>query len=339
MTPMQQPMDGQGDSREPLLEIRELHVAFRERVGTVLAVRGVSLRIGAGESVGIVGESGCGKTVTALAVLGLLPESATVSGEVWLDGTDLTKAPEQALRAVRGHQISMVFQDPLASLNPVMTVGAQIMEVLAAHLDMPRSERADRARDLLAMVDIPGPAERFKAYPHELSGGMRQRVMIAIALACRPRLLIADEPTTALDVTVQAQLLETLDRLRTELGMALLLVSHDLGVVARACSRVAVMYGGRIVEVAQMRHLLAAQQHPYTAALLAAAPKLSGPTRTGLHTIGGMPPPPQGGHRGVRLCPALRAGNNVVPQRDPALAETAPDRAVACFFPTPVEPQ
>jgi len=335
---MQELLAGRAVHRDPLLRIEQLHVSFTERQGTVLAVRGVSLEIGVGDSLGVVGESGCGKTVTALAILGLLSLNAKVSGGVWLGELNLATAPEKAMRKVRGHQIGMVFQDPLASLNPVMTVGAQIDEVLAAHLDLTHRERLTRAIELLRMVEIPNPAARLRAYPHELSGGMRQRVMIAMALACRPQLLIADEPTTALDVTVQAQLLDTLARLRLELGMALMLVSHDLGVVARACRRVAVMYGGRIIETGPMQQVLTGPQHPYTAALLAAQPKLSGPTRTGLRSISGMPPRLREDITACSFAPRCPRAAARCSEQDPALESTNPERAVACFFPSPSEP-
>ena len=264
-----------------LLSIEDLTIAFagrdagrdagREGGPAVRVVEGVSLQVPAGRTVGLVGESGSGKSVTALAVLRLL-DDATVTGKVMLKDRDLLLLPDQELRGVRGNRVSLVFQDPLTSLNPVMTVGAQVAEVVRLHEGASRKVAWARAVEMLALTGIPSPQERARAYPHELSGGMRQRVMIAMALACKPDLLIADEPTTALDVTIQAQILELLKKLQRELGMSILLITHDLGVVAETCDLVSVMYAGRIVESASVGQIFSRPRHPYTLGLLASIP-------------------------------------------------------------------
>ncbi|WP_295702334.1 ABC transporter ATP-binding protein [Lapillicoccus sp.] len=255
-----------------VLEVRDLSVTFRTETGTVAAADGVDLDLGSGEIVGVVGESGCGKSVTAMALTGLLPRSATVTGSVRLRDDELVGASPATLRRVRGKDIAYIFQEPMTSLNPVLTVGRQIAEVLEQHESMNRRAATARAAELLAVVGIPSPAERVKQYPHQLSGGMRQRVMIAMAIACEPAVLVADEPTTALDVTVQAGILDVLRRLRDETGMAVLVITHDLGVIADVADRVVVMYAGRVVERAGADDLFARPRHHYTAGLLAASP-------------------------------------------------------------------
>jgi len=275
----------------PLLELRDVHTVFATEAGEVRAVDGVSLSLRAGATLGVVGESGSGKSMTALSILRLLPSDAgrITAGQILFEGHDLLRLPEHELRALRGKSISMVFQEPMTALNPVYSVGRQIAEVLVLHEGMgPRAARA-RAIELLHMVGIPAPSLRVDSYPHELSGGMRQRVMIAIAIACRPKLLIADEPTTALDVTIQAQILALLAELRAQLGMAVLMITHDLGVVAEFAQDVAVMYAGRIVELASAEALFASPQHPYTQGLLSSAPR-SGSSRRRLVTIEGVVP-------------------------------------------------
>ena len=274
-------------SPAPLVAIRGLHVAF----GGQAALRGMDLDVAAGEAVGLVGESGCGKSVTWLAALGLLPARAVVAGSVRIGGQELLNAPPAALERVRGGRIAMIFQDPASSLNPVHRVGHQITEALALHQGMTGASAQAEAKRLLDQVGMPDASRRLHAYPHELSGGQNQRVMIAIALAGRPELLVADEPTTALDVTIQAQILELLQTLRRETGMALVLISHDLGVVAETCGRVAVMYAGRIVEQAPTSRLFAAPTHPYTQGLLGALPPLDGPRRPLSAIPGGVPEP------------------------------------------------
>ncbi|GGO31768.1 ABC transporter ATP-binding protein [Micromonospora parathelypteridis] len=258
---------------EPVLAIRDLSVSFPTETGTVSAVDGVSLDLAPGEIVGMVGESGCGKSVTAMSIAGLLPGSARITGSVRLDGTELVGARESALRRVRGQEIAYIFQEPMTSLNPVLTVGRQIGEVLQVHERMSRRAARARAVELLTLVGIPSASQRVDAYPHQLSGGMRQRVMIAMAVACGPKVLVADEPTTALDVTVQAGILQVLRDLRDRLGTSVLIITHDLGVIADIADRVVVMYAGRVVERAPVDDLFAHPQHHYTAGLLSASPQ------------------------------------------------------------------
>jgi peptide/nickel transport system ATP-binding protein len=260
----------------PVLEIDDLAVAFGRRGETpVRAVDGVSFAVGPGETVGLVGESGCGKSVTSLAVMGLLPRRGVrVTGSVRLDGKELVGAGDRTLRRLRGPDMAMVFQDPLSSLNPTVTVGTQVTEVLREHRDMDRKAATEEAVDLLDRVGIPDPRRRLGEYPHQLSGGMRQRALIAMSLACSPRLLIADEPTTALDVTIQAQILELLRELVQGSGTALVMITHDLGVVAGLCDRVHVMYAGKIIETAERHDLFARPRHPYTGGLLHSVPRL-----------------------------------------------------------------
>ncbi|MEU7781649.1 ABC transporter ATP-binding protein [Micromonospora parva] len=257
----------------PVLEIRDLSVSFPTETGTVSAVDGVSLDLALGEIVGMVGESGCGKSVTAMSIAGLLPGSARVTGSVRLDGTQLIGAREAALRRVRGREIAYIFQEPMTSLNPVLTVGRQIGEVLQVHERMSRRASRARAVELLTLVGIPSAAQRVDTYPHQLSGGMRQRVMIAMAVACGPKVLVADEPTTALDVTVQAGILQVLRNLRDQLGTSVLIITHDLGVIADIADRVVVMYAGRVAERAPVDDLFAHPRHRYTAGLLSASPQ------------------------------------------------------------------
>jgi peptide/nickel transport system ATP-binding protein len=265
--------DGTGT---PLLRVEGLTVRFRTEDGTVLAVDGASFTVDRGEVLALVGESGCGKSVSAMALTGLLPRSATVAGRVVLSGRDLRGLPERELRAVRGRDVAYVFQEPMTSLNPVLTVGRQIGEVLRRHQRVRGVKARRHAAELLELVGIPLPLRRLGEYPHQLSGGMRQRVMIAMAVACRPRLLVADEPTTALDVTVQAGILDVLRTLRAEIGTAVLLITHDLGVVADIADRVVVMYAGRTIEEAGVEDLFARPTHPYTRGLLDAVPNHPG---------------------------------------------------------------
>ena len=276
----------------PLLEVRNLHTAFAGAQGSIFAAAGVSFSLGEGETKGLVGESGSGKSVTLLSLLGLVPESGrVVEGEVLWGGRDLLQLPAAELRAIRGREIAMIFQDPTSCLNPVYTIGEQIAETLRVKLGLSGRAARDRATELLDHVGIPAAKARLGSYPHELSGGMRQRVMIAIAIACRPRLLLADEPTTALDVTIQDQILALLAELQHEFGMAMVLVSHDLGVVAQNCDSVAVMYAGYVVEDAPAEALFRNPRHPYTAALLKALPTIrtTGP-RKRLYQISGQTP-------------------------------------------------
>jgi oligopeptide transport system ATP-binding protein len=284
----------------PLLAVRDLSVSFFTHVGEVKAIRGVSFHVDAGETVGIVGESGSGKSVTSLAILRLLPYPGRItSGGVAFRGEDLLQKSAGSMRALRGDEISMVFQDPMTSLNPVFTIGEQIVEALAVHgKKKSRSEARARAIEMLNMVGIPDPESRFGAYPHEFSGGMRQRAMIAMALVCGPSLLIADEPTTALDVTIQAQILELMDDLREKTGASIILITHDLAVVSETCSRIIVMYGGQIMEEAPVEELFENPLHPYTRGLMRCIPAFGGAGRERLVPIPGTPPdllkPPDG---------------------------------------------
>ena len=276
-------------SESPVLEVEDLAVTFARRgEQPTLAVDGVSFSVAAGETIGLVGESGCGKSVTSLAVMGLLPRRAVrVSGSVLFDGQELVGADDETLRRLRGADMAMVFQDPLSSLNPTVPIGTQVTEVLLEHRDMDRKAAAREAVDLLDKVGIPDPLRRLKEYPHQLSGGMRQRALIAMALACSPRLLIADEPTTALDVTIQAQILELLRELVVDSGTALVMITHDLGVVAGLCDRVHVMYAGKIIETADRRDLFARPRQPYTGGLLNSVPRLDTGRGTPLTPIRG----------------------------------------------------
>jgi oligopeptide transport system ATP-binding protein len=274
-----------------LLEVVGLRTQFFTRAGVVHAVRGVSLHVDRGEALGLVGESGCGKSVTALSIMGLVPEPGrVVAGEVWFGGIDQLTLSETQRGHVRGNEIAMIFQDPLSYLNPVMSIGRQIGEALQIHRGMSRSAARKRAIELLKLVGIPGAESRVDNYPHQFSGGMRQRVMIAMALSCEPKLLIADEPTTALDVTIQAQILELLQRLRIELGMALILITHDLGVVAGIVDRVHVMYAGYTVESAPVDTIFDDPRHPYTLGLMASIPRLDAVRGSKLVPIQGVPP-------------------------------------------------
>jgi peptide/nickel transport system ATP-binding protein/oligopeptide transport system ATP-binding protein len=271
---------------EDLLRIDALHVAFGERE----VVRGVDLRIAPGEVVGLVGESGSGKSMSALALMRLLPTGGRISsGAIQFKGQDLLAMPNKAFNALRGSQIGMIFQDPLSALNPAITIGQQMTDMIRAHQPLSLKAAQSRAEELLGLVGIPFPRQRLLAYPHELSGGMRQRVMIALAVSCNPSLLIADEPTTALDVTVQAQVMDLLDRIREEFGIAILFISHNLELVAEISSRVIVMYAGRVVETGEVHDLFAAPRHPYTRQLLRCIPRLDG-SRGPMPTIPGLPP-------------------------------------------------
>ena len=323
----------------PLLELRDLEVAFDTREGTVRAVNGVTLELDRGRTLGLVGESGSGKTVTALTTLGLTrSQNTTIAGQVLLDGVDLLPLPESALRAIRGRRLAMVFQDPLSSMHPMYRIGWQIDEAIRAHEKV--SKRAARARsvELLHSVGIPSPEERVDAYPHELSGGMRQRVMIAMALALGPDLLIADEPTSALDVTVQSQILELLAELQRETGMALLLVSHDFGVISENADEVVVMYAGRVVEHGTRDQVIGAPIHPYTRGLLDSIPHVDGPRAIQLTPIPGAPPNAANLPSGCAFhprCPHARASCAL---RVPTLSRVGTGHLVACPVMAPPGP-
>ena len=277
-------------SEAPLLAVEDLRVRFKTQRGLVHAVNGISFDVRPGETLGLVGESGCGKSVTALTTMGILPRAARIaSGSIRLDGRELLGLSERQWRRVRGKEIAMIFQDPMTSLNPVLTVGAQLREAIEEHLDLDRKAATRRAVELLEQVGIPSPADRLRNYPHQFSGGMRQRVMIAIALACEPKVLIADEPTTALDVTIQAQILDLLRDLVADRGTSLVLITHDLGVVAGMCERVKVMYAGTLVEEGSASELFAAPRHPYTLGLLQSVPRLDAGRKQPLRPIPGAP--------------------------------------------------
>jgi oligopeptide/dipeptide ABC transporter ATP-binding protein len=301
-------------------------------------VNGISFDIGPGETLGIVGESGCGKSVTALALLGLLPRAGRVrSGSAHFDGRDLLQLSQRALRRVRGRQIAMIFQDPMTSLNPVLTIGRQLREPLETHFGMGRREATARAAELLERVGIPSPDVRISDYPHQFSGGMRQRAMIAMALACRPKLMIADEPTTALDVTIQAQILSLLRELVAEERTALILITHDLGVVAGMCERVNVMYAGMFMETGSADRLFASPRHPYTLGLLQSVPRLDAARRARLQPIEGAP---RDMLRPPSACPFQPRCRYEVEQSRlevPPLLEIEPGHKVACFNPVPAE--
>ncbi|GGH09150.1 peptide ABC transporter ATP-binding protein [Alsobacter metallidurans] len=317
----------------PALEIEGLTLA----VGGRKLVEDVSITVAPGEMVGLVGESGCGKSITALSVMRLLPSPPVrvLSGAVRVGGADVLAMAPEALRAMRGDRVGMIFQEPMTSLNPVFTVGDQIAEALEIHRGLSRRQALARAAELLALVGLPAPIEQLGRYPHQMSGGQRQRVMIAMALACEPKLLIADEPTTALDVTVQAQILALIDRLRREMDMGCLLITHDLGVVAEVCDRAAVMYAGRIVEEAAVGDLFAHPRHRYTRALIDTAPA-SNPPGTRLPSIAGMVPPPGAREHGCAFAPRCPAALPVCRTTTPALLGDAGHRA-ACWNPAPAE--
>jgi oligopeptide/dipeptide ABC transporter ATP-binding protein len=302
-----------------LLEVEGLTTRFSTAGGEVDVIENVTFSIDAGETVGLVGESGSGKSVTALSILGLIkPPGRIASGSIRLDGTELVGMPDRALRSIRGKDISMIFQEPMTSLNPVLTVGEQIAEVVRLHQGLNRRDAWLRAIDMLRQVGIPSPEERVRQYPHQLSGGMRQRVMIAIALACRPKLLIADEPTTALDVTIQAQILELMRQLNREYGMGILLVTHDLGVVAQMCSRVIVLYAGQIVEQGPTEEMFRSPKHPYTEALLKSIPVI-GERASRLYSIPGSIPAPGQQPQGCRFHPRCAYAVDLCRRTEPGL--------------------
>jgi len=315
-----------------LLKIDNLVVKYFLRKSTVEAVNGVSFEIKKGERVGLVGETGAGKTTTALSILDLVsnPPGRIVSGDIYLNGENLRQKSEKEMRKIRGNDIAMIFQDPMTSLNPVLTVGDQIMEVVRLHNDMTKFEAMDKAKEMLELVGIPG--ERYLEYPHQFSGGMKQRVVIAIALACNPKLLIADEPTSALDVTIQAQVLDLINELRNRLGMSLLLITHDLGVVAETCDKVMIMYAGHIVESGTVDKVYRNIMHPYTSGLFNAIPKLDEDTDR-LQPIKGMMPDPSNLPEGCAFCDRCPNAVEACKTRKPELVQVEEDHMVACFNP------
>jgi peptide/nickel transport system ATP-binding protein len=320
---------------EPLLRVEDLRVEFPTEDGVVHAVDGITYEVHRGRTLGIVGESGSGKTVSSLTTLGLTRgQGARVSGRILFEGRNLVELSERELRGIRGNEIAMVFQDPLSSLHPFFKVGAQLIEAVLAHQSVSKSKARERAIELLGLVGIPDPARRVDEFPHEFSGGMRQRAMIAMALANEPKVLIADEPTTALDVTVQAQILALMERLQKELGMAIVIITHDLGVVAELADDIAVMYAGRIVETSSAELLFSQPQHPYTWGLLKSIPTLDGSRDEALVPISGSPPslinPPSGCHFHPR-CPYAQPDHaRIDPQLEPVAGE--PSHHVACLL-------
>ena len=324
-------MHTEESAQAPLLQVDGLRTYFDTVSGTVRSVDGVSLTVCDGQTLGIVGESGCGKSVTALSILRLLPTPpARHGGAVRYRGQDLLKWSERRMREIRGNQISMIFQEPMTSLNPVLSVGRQIAESVQVHQRVGRREAMERAVDMLRRVQIPEPERRAHEYPHQLSGGMRQRVMIGLALACRPELLIADEPTTALDVTIQAQILDLMRGLQRELGMGLIMITHDLGVVAEICHRVVVMYAGRKVEEANVAALFDRPLHPYTRALMASMPSMNTHTQR-LAEIPGLVPALNEPLRGCAFAPRCRMATPRCHQESPPLQAQGDDHWVACF--------
>jgi oligopeptide/dipeptide ABC transporter ATP-binding protein len=315
-----------------LLEVRDLRTWFDGDGGTYRAVDGISFSLQAGRTLGIVGESGCGKSVTSLSIMGLvpMPPGRIAGGEILFEGVDLLKLDAEALRDLRGARMAMIFQEPMTSLNPAYTVGEQIVEGILRHQAIDRAAARARAIEMLRLVRIPAPEQRFGEYPHKLSGGMRQRAMIAMALACGPRLLIADEPTTALDVTIQAQILDLLRRLREETGTAIILITHDLGVIAELADDVVVMYAGQIVERAPVRRLFEAAQHPYTIGLLGAIPELDR-RRARLATIEGTVPDLGAELPGCRFAPRCPFAQPRCRADAPSLREVEPGHEAACW--------
>jgi oligopeptide/dipeptide ABC transporter ATP-binding protein len=315
-----------------VLEVRDLRTHFVTDDGTVKAVDGVSFALGAGETLGIVGESGCGKSVTSLSILRLIPNppGRIAGGEILFKGTNLLNLSDPEMRKIRGNDISMIFQEPMTSLNPVYTCGDQIMEAVILHQKVGKTEARSRAIEMLRLVGIPSPEQRVDEYPHQLSGGMRQRVMIAMALSCQPEVLIADEPTTALDVTIQAQILDLLNRLQREMGMAILLITHDLGVVAETCNRVAVMYAGQIVEYAGVEDIFARPRMPYTVGLLGSIPVL-GEERERLRVIPGNVPNPSEFPSGCKFHPRCPVAIDRCKVENPPLTTIRPGHEVRCW--------
>ena len=316
---------------EPILEVRDLHVEIPLTRGTVRAVDGASFTVAPGEAMGLVGESGSGKSMTLRAILGLLPHPAGIAGgEILYEGADLVTMSAKKLQDLRGKEISMIFQEPMTALNPVMRVGDQIAEGPLAHLRMGKSASQERALDLMRQVGIPDPERRARAFPHELSGGMRQRVMIAIALSCEPKLILCDEPTTALDVTIQDQILKLLRSLREERGLSVVFVTHDLAVVAQTCQRLAVMYAGQVVETGSIDETFRSPRHPYTLGLLRSVPDLED-VRDVLRSIPGTPPDPVHPPEGCRFAPRCEFAQPDCMVGDKPLRSITPTRSTACI--------
>ncbi|GGC82385.1 ABC transporter ATP-binding protein [Thalassobacillus devorans] len=317
----------------PILEVEDLHTHFFTKSGVVKAVDGVSFSVKPGETLGIVGESGSGKSITAMSIMKLVPSppGRIVSGDIRFKGESLLPKKEKEMRKIRGKDISMIFQDPMTSLNPVFSVEKQMLETIMTHENMNKQQARIRAIELLDLVGIPDAAKRLKNYPHEFSGGMRQRVMIAMALACNPKVLIADEPTTALDVTIQAQILDLLKKLQQELGMAIIMITHDLGVVAEVCDRVMVMYAGKPVEFSSVKELFDKPKHPYTWGLLSSIPQIHN-RKERLEAIKGLPPDLRDLPKGCSFAPRCSHVKDECLIKDPALSEDETDHFVRCLL-------
>jgi oligopeptide transport system ATP-binding protein len=319
-----------------ILDVQGLETTFKTPDGVVHAVNGVTFGLGEGETLGVVGESGCGKSVTMLSVMGLIPSppGKIEAGKAMFAGQDLLKLSKEELRHIRGSQIAMIFQDPMTSLNPVLTIERQLTEPLELHLGMTKAQARDRAVELLRMVGIPNAKDRLGDYPHQFSGGMRQRVMIAMALSCSPQILIADEPTTALDVTIQAQITDLVKRLRDELGMAIIWITHDLGVVAGLAQRVLVMYGGFLIEEAPVKELYTNPEHPYTLGLLGSLPRVDDTTHTKLVSIDGLPPVLYEKPTSCPFAPRCKWAMEHCWKENPPLLDVGPDHRAACWVDT-----
>ena len=323
---------------EKILEVRDLHVSFHTYAGEVQAVRGINFHVFRGEAIAIVGESGCGKSVSAQSIMQLLPVPPAIikQGSILFNGADLVKKSEKEMQRIRGKKIGMIFQDPMTSLNPTAKIGKQISEGLIKHLKLTKTQAMKRAEEMLELVSMTEPHKRVNQYPHELSGGMRQRAMIAIALACQPELLIADEPTTALDVTIQAQILELMKDLQSKLDTSIILITHDLGVVAKMCSRIVVMYAGKIVEVGTLDDIFYNTQHPYTKGLLNSVPRLNMSKDEPLQPIIGTPPDLFNPPSGCPFFPRCKYAMKVCREHDPGLQETGNNHSSACWLHHPM---
>ncbi|MCD5390708.1 ABC transporter ATP-binding protein [candidate division NPL-UPA2 bacterium] len=324
-------MRDESKNNGPLLEIKNLQTHFFTNEGLVKAVDGLDLEIFSRETSGLVGESGCGKTVTALSIMGLLPSPGKITqGSITLQGRDLTQLPERKLQKIRGKEIAMIFQEPMTSLNPIFTVGHQVEEAIIFHQGKSRKEAREITREMFGKVELPSPEERMNEYPHQLSGGMKQRVMIAMALSCQPKLLIADEPTTALDVTIQQGILALLNKLQDEHSLAILFITHDLGVISQVANRIAVMYAAKIVECAQAGEIFRNPHHPYTLGLLNSIPKIGGGEKR-LPAIPGQLPNPLVPVKGCRFHPRCFFVKDYCLEKEPPLAEIAPGHKTACW--------
>jgi oligopeptide/dipeptide ABC transporter ATP-binding protein len=326
-------MSLRGNSVKNVLEVKDLKTHFFTRSGVVKAVDGVSFTVDEGETLGIVGESGSGKSISCLSILRLVPEPAgrIVSGEIFLDGDNLLKKSLSEMRRIRGSKISMILQDPMTSLNPVYTIGNQVMEPVKLHQKLDKQNAWEKAKEMLSLVKIPAPEVRMKEYPHQMSGGMRQRIVGAMALSCQPRLLIADEPTTALDVTIQAQFLKLLKSIQKELNISLIVVTHDFGIVAKICDRVVVMYAGKIVENAPIRELFNNPQHPYTQALIESLPKLEA-ERERLASIEGQPPDLVNLPPGCKFAPRCSQVMDICRKEEPSETRVNEGHVMSCWL-------